>query len=70
MNYYRIVFARNEIISCTEAHDLPVSANKIEEQQGHCVFALVAAPNEDEAKKEAASMAEHAALIHRDEKGR
>lgn len=51
MSYYRIIFARNHIISCTETDSVP--ANEIphyEHKHGQMIFALVEAGGEEEAR--------------------
>lgn len=52
MKYYRIVFAKNEIISCTETiehivQDLPIH----EVDRGQLIFALVKAEDEEDARE-------------------
>jgi hypothetical protein len=68
MSYYRVIFVKNEIISCTEVKDIPLTTNRIDAQNGQMIFALVNAQNETEAKEMAAAMAMEVQQSHKNQK--
>lgn len=59
MSVFRIVFAKNEIISCKETtHDLLSDIPYYEHKNGQVIFALVKAENEEDATAKARTIAE------------
>ena len=65
MHFYRIVFARNEIISCTEAIAIANDLPYYEEDNGQLIFALVKAENEAEARVIASTIVDKVKKAHK-----
>jgi hypothetical protein len=52
MNTYKVIFAKNEIISCDKVNEhLALSGQyRYEQDKGQLIYALIQADNEDEAR--------------------